>query len=221
MNFQKIQDAEAAAKLVAGRVREQLEAGKKVFWLVSGGSCIEVAVNTARQLQPADHLDNLTVGLVDERYGPVGHADSNYRQLMAAGFKLPGVNVQPVLSGKSLPATTDAFETFLKAGLESGDYALALAGMGADGHTFGILPHSPAVDSSRLAEAYEAPDFTRITATPKFIARLNEVILYAVGENKHQALHNLKEPLSVAEHPAQALKRVPKFTILSDKGDSA
>ena len=46
--------------------------------------------------------DNLVVALVDERYGPVGHPDSNWFKLEIAGFKIKGAKMIPILIGISL-----------------------------------------------------------------------------------------------------------------------
>ena len=38
--------------------------------------------------------------LTDERYGPVGHPDSNWSQLLQKGFDLPQAKLVPVLTGR-------------------------------------------------------------------------------------------------------------------------
>ena len=199
-------------------INKHLDNGERVLWLIPGGSSIEVAILTAEQLT-AD-LSNLTVSLTDERYGPVGHADSNWRQLQAAGLKLPGAKLQPVLNGESLERTTASYCEFLQTNFDQADYAIGLTGIGIDGHTVGIKPHSPALESQQLVCGYQAEDYQRLSITPKAIRHLDEMIVYAVGQEKWPVLEALKQNLAINEQPAQILKQVPKLIIFNDlKGE--
>jgi 6-phosphogluconolactonase/glucosamine-6-phosphate isomerase/deaminase len=189
--------------------------GQKILWFIPGGSGLAIAVATAQRLVgqvPA----NLTVMLTDERYGPVGHADSNWQQLLAAGFTLPGAVLIPVLNAVSLEETARAYNQVLQRELAAADYKLGLFGLGVDGHTAGILPHSPAVFSADLACAYDAGNFQRLTMTPRALAWLDEAVVYAVGTNKRSAWAELAADVNINDQPAQALKQIPKLTIFSD-----
>ena len=116
-------------KYLAGLISAQLGDGRRVLWLLSGGSAIAAAVEAAKLLQGAD-LSNLTVSLIDERYGEVGHADSNWAQLLAAGFDLPGATLHPVLSGLGQAETAEDFEHFLASQFAASDYVVGLLGIG-------------------------------------------------------------------------------------------
>lgn len=203
-----------AALYLAGRLNRCLEAGERVLWLVPGGSAIKVATEASKLLKPP--LTRLTATLTDERFGLVGHADSNWRQLSEAGFKLPGAKMLPVLRGLPLQETADKYARELEESFGNADYAIALAGMGADGHILGIKPGSPAINSKELAVGYEWEDFTRLSATPKAMVGLDEIVVYAVGQEKHPQLDKLSSSLPLAEHAAQALKLIPKVTIFND-----
>ncbi|MFA5154941.1 MAG: 6-phosphogluconolactonase [Patescibacteria group bacterium] len=206
------------AAAVARPIAEALRLGRSVLWLVPGGSGIAVAAYAAELLNAAagGNLTNLAVTLTDERYGPVDHPDSNWRQLRAAGFMLPSARLIPVLDGANQLETTRSFAVRLEQELAQADFAIGLFGIGADGHTAGILPHSPAVGSADLAYAYDAGNFRRITITPRAIGRLSEIVVYAQGPEKWPALARLSERLDPAEQPAQALKQVKKLTVFSD-----
>src|SRR4051812_4722359 len=67
------------------RLTKELAAGKHVLWLVTGGSNIDASVEIMECL-PADLTKKLTIMVADERFGAVGHADSNEAQLEQAGF---------------------------------------------------------------------------------------------------------------------------------------
>lgn len=219
MIYKKTSTGMPAASYIAGRIAERLRTGQQVLWLLAGGSAIPVAVAAAAQLQD-EQLGGLTITLTDERYGPPGHAASNWQQLLDAGLALPAAKLHPVLSGAPLADTADAFNTFLTEMLQEADYRIGLFGMGADGHASGLLPHCSALSSTAMAAHYQGPDYTRITTTPAAIAQLDTAVLYAMGEAKHEALSNLGNKLQLERQPAQVLKRVPEFVIFNDyKGE--
>jgi 6-phosphogluconolactonase/glucosamine-6-phosphate isomerase/deaminase len=220
LDFVKVNSPQAVAEHISNEISKRLSSGQKVLWLLSGGSSIKIAVAAANLLRSKVNLKNLTVTLDDERYGPPGHKDSNWRQIQDAGFSLPGAKLRLVLSGKGFAETADDYSRTLDADLDAANYAIAIAGIGADGHIFGIKPHSPAVDSQQPVVAYEWEDYQRITPTFKTIRRINEIVSYVVGEEKWLQIEKLEQDLAVAEQPAQFLKQCNKVTIYNDlKGE--
>jgi 6-phosphogluconolactonase/glucosamine-6-phosphate isomerase/deaminase len=217
VKFYKIQSAEPVAKFLADTILDRLFKGQKVLWLVGGGSGIKVAVAASQILKKQSNLSSLTFTLTDERFGAVGHGDSNWKQLLEAGFSLPGASLRPVLDGKNIEVTTKLFAEGLKEELDIADYSIGLFGIGTDGHTAGILPNSPAVSSKDYAAFYKTPEFERITMTFDAIKQLDEAVLYAVGEAKKPVLKKLNEAISLSEQPAQFLKTLPKLTVYNDQ----
>lgn len=219
MQFRKISSVLPVSEYLTDTIADALAAGKRVLWLLSGGSAISIAVEVSKLLS-SSKLANLTVTLIDERYGEVGHADSNWRQLEDAGFTLPGATLQPVLTGVDQAATAANFAKTLQADIEVADYRIGLLGIGPDGHTSGILPHSPAVTETNIVCSYDSEPYRRVTTTPPFFDKLDEAVVYAVGEAKWQLLDKLETDIPIDELPAQVLKRVPKLIIFNDhKGD--
>jgi 6-phosphogluconolactonase/glucosamine-6-phosphate isomerase/deaminase len=216
MTFRKITSAEPVVSYLVKVLREKLAAGERVLWLVPGGSAIDVAATVSQQLRGTD-LSNLTVTLTDERFGPVGHDDSNWRQLHDADFHLPGATMVPVLHGHSQTGTTQEFARHLQEYCRGASYCIGFFGIGPDGHTAGILPGSPAVNAKEWAVIYQAPGFTRVTMTPPAIAALSEAVVYAMGESKQEPLELLQQDVPIDKEPAQALKKVPKLTIFNDQ----
>lgn len=219
MKFTKVASAEPVVEYLVNVLSTNLEQGISTLWLVPGGSVIDIASRVSKQL--AKHkLDILSVTLTDERYGSVGHDDSNWMQLEAAGFNLPGARLVPVLTGADRTATTEAFGKNLQELLGESTYKIGLFGIGADGHTAGILPETTAVFDPSLTSSYNAGNFERITITPKVIEQLSEAVVYAVGEQKWPVIDDLEKEIEVSAQPAQALKSVPKLTVFNDhKGD--
>lgn len=214
IEFLKISTSAPVVTHLRDVIVSRLSSGS-VLWLVSGGSAVQIAVEVSRALKEHD-LSGLTVTLADERFGEVGHADSNWQQLTAAGFSLPGATLIPVLTGDSLKKTVERWGTQLAELFESCDYSLGLLGIGPDGHTAGILPGSVAVAAKDPAVAYEGGGYTRITTTPAILGELDEVVVYAVGQSKAKALQDLQTDLSLAQQPAQLLKRIQQVTVYND-----
>lgn len=215
MIFHNIDSVAEPAEFLADKINRALGEGRKILWLIPGGSAIAVAV-AALKLLDRSNLNNLTATLTDERYGPVGHADSNSQQLQEAGFEPGRVNFLPVLDGKPPEATAFDFANQIQRNFETNDFKIGLFGIGADGHIAGIKPGSPAVTSLKPVEYFYGDDFKRITITPSVIARLDTAVVYAVGAEKHLQLDRLQTELSVAEQPAQILKSVADLTVFSD-----
>lgn len=204
---------EQAAAAVAKSLRSQLQTGKSVLWLLSGGSSLTIATEAAKLLTQTD-TTNLYVTLTDERYGPIGHKDENWQQLLDSGFWLQNAQLYRPLTGGSLADTTADFNTWLERTLALTDYKLGIFGIGADGHTAGIKPHSPAVTSQQFAASFKGDDFTRITITPAVIGLLNEVVIQASGADKQTILEEvLSLDVPIDDQPAQLLKNVHHTTL--------
>ncbi len=219
MTFITTTTPDAAGEYLADVIATQLAASRTVLWLVSGGSAVAVAVAASHHLAGHD-LSRLTVSLIDERYGPVGHPDSNWSKLQNAGFELDGATRHPVLADAPQADTAEAFDEFLQAQFARTDYHVGLLGIGSDGHTSGILPHSPALTAPGLVASYDGGGYQRITTTPRAIAHLSEAVVYAVGQDKWLVLDALETDLSAAIQPAQVLKSVSKLTIFTDRPQS-
>lgn len=198
----------AAAEQLADSIRRELLAGHHVLWFLSGGSSLTIATLAAAELRDIDH-QRLHITLTDERYGPVGHEDENWHQLLLSGFELPGAELYRPLTGDSLEDTVAHFNRWLETALAQADYRIGIFGIGPDGHTAGIKPHSPAILSDHLVEGYQAEDFTRLTITPLVITQCDEIVIQASGDDKEAILRQwLTADLPFGEQPAQALKTV-------------
>lgn len=219
IRYIKVSDSRPVVDHLADTIKKRLDSGQRVFWLIPGGSAIAIAVAVGKRLADVD-ARSLHVTLTDERYGPVGHRDSNWQQLIDAGFDIPSAQLAPVLTGDDIDETIRAFVVYLETQLASADYSIGLFGMGADGHTAGVLPGDSAAIGDDLVKHYSADDYQRVTMTLAAIARLDEAAVYAVGPEKIDALEKLQKEFTLEEQPAQILKRVAVSTIYNDlRGD--
>ena len=201
---------------LASEIGGRLETGQKVLWLVPGGSASVVAIDVLRQLEHHT-LSQLYITLTDERYGPLGHPNENWTQLVNAGFVTGDAHVYRVLTGEAPECTTDHFDQKLQEWLPQMDFVIGLFGIGADGHTAGIKPHSSAVDSTDRAAYFVGEDFERITITPTVMQDIDEVVIYACGTAKFPVIKALMEgSLPLDDQPAQSLKSAGNVVLFSD-----
>jgi 6-phosphogluconolactonase/glucosamine-6-phosphate isomerase/deaminase len=233
--------ADAGAAL-AGKIEPYLARGERALLLVSGGSCVDVAVDACARLRSAfrgngDARRLLSITLADERYGPIDHADSNWRLLVERGFDPSPFDAVPLLDGAmdgisgedlveaGLAEATGRFARFLAVAAERHEkgslYIAAAFGIGVDGHTAGILPLSPAAsldpDGTEYATGYRALPFARITIAPAFFRHIDYAAIWANGAEKRDALAALNASGAVAEIPARLIGRAREAVLF--KGD--
>lgn len=195
-----------------------LSDGKNVLWILSGGSNITASVQIIDSIA-MDLRPNLSVMLGDERYGYVGHPDSNWEQLLNAGFSTDNVRILPILEkGLDLQQTAQKFNEMAEHELNSHDLVIGQLGIGSDGHIAGILPHSPATDSQEYAAGYEADDFKRLTLTFKALRQLSSAYVFAFGYTKKDTLERLKNTSAeLIDQPSQILKEIKEAYLYNDQ----
>lgn len=134
-----------AACYIADVITARLAKDQAVLWLVSGGSAIETAILARTMINISESM-KLHVGLVDERFGPIGHDDSNFKQLLGSGFDTNNILLLPLLTeNKTITETSLLYNDKLIELLKT-NHTIGLFGIGIDGHTAGILPKSPLVN---------------------------------------------------------------------------
>ncbi len=141
--------------------------------------------------QGDDHLDWWKVDLYwgDERCVPLDDPDSNYR--LARETLLERVGAANAAYPMRCDEGPDPYQ--LRVG-ELGHFDLVHLGLGPDGHTASLFPHSAALDADpgRLVVMNDDPLATnphrRMTLTFAGIARARLVLVTVAGESKREAL---------------------------------
>jgi 6-phosphogluconolactonase/glucosamine-6-phosphate isomerase/deaminase len=217
MQFVK-EDVATGERQLSELLTQSLTVGKRVLWLVPGGSNIPVAVAVMTAL-PDNVTKNLTIMLGDERYGPVGHADSNAERLHAAGFDFKHATFIPILTGDDLKVTAEKYEDAAQKHFTASDLLVGQFGVGDDGHIAGIRPHSPGATAvGELTVGYEWTDYARVTLTFPAIRQLHVAYAFVYGEDKRHTLEQLRnETLPLADQPAQILKAVHEAYVYNDQ----
>jgi 6-phosphogluconolactonase/glucosamine-6-phosphate isomerase/deaminase len=208
---------DGVAALIERLVRE-LAGGKRVLWLLSGGSNIPTSVQVMDNISD-EQSKGLSISLIDERYGEPGHPDSNWAQLLEAGFDGKQATLLPVLADDlDFQAAAKRYGEMIEKAFGDNDAVIAQLGIGPDGHVAGILPGSPAAEATGPVAAYEAPPLKRLTLTVPMLERLSAAYVFAFGRPKLQALQTLQnEDLDPKEQPAQILKRLKEAYVYSDQ----
>lgn len=214
---------EQAIPDIANHLIQPLKNSKKVLWLVCGGSNIDPQVKVMNALRDSlsdDELSNLTILPMDERYGLRDHADSNFRQMREAGFKAGPANYKDVLEkGLILGETVSYYAELVESAFADANFVLGTFGMGADGHTAGVLPNSAAVnDVAATVVGYQAPGYIRLTLTPPWLVKCDVSFLMAYGEAKNEALNNLqKNQKCLEDMPAKLHYDIATATVYNDQ----
>src|ERR1700723_4518022 len=209
---------EMASEAVAGYGRARIA--------ISGGSTPKATFQLlADPNEPwRNHMpwDNLDLYWVDERCVPPDHADSNYRMTREA--LLDHVPLRPEqihrIEGELEPETAAArYESELRnsfrlEGAESPRVDLVALGVGPDGHTASLFPHTEAIhEMGRLVTANHVAqkDTWRITLTWPVINNAISVFFLIGGADKAQVL---KEVVTGPQDP----ERLPSQLIWPPSG---
>ncbi len=133
----------------------------------------------------------------DERCVPAEHADSNYRMAREALFSkidLPEGNVHRMRGELEPGEGAELYEDEMRAFFGAGEWPrfdLILLGMGDDGHTASLFPHTDALaESSRWAVAnwVEKFDAHRLTLTAPTINHASRIAFVVTGASKAERL---------------------------------
>jgi 6-phosphogluconolactonase len=156
----------------------------------------------------------------DERCVPPDHPDSNYRmarEAMLAHLSIPAEHVHRIEAERSdRDAAARDYETVLagvfgvRAGVEPPALDLILLGMGPDGHTASLFPHTQALnETKRWVVPNHVPQLNtdRLTLTRPILNRAREVLFLLAGADKAERLAEvLAGPADPLRLPAQSIQ---------------
>jgi 6-phosphogluconolactonase len=143
--------------------------------------------------------------LVDERFVPLEHRDSNYRMLketLLDHIPIPQGNIHPIPTDRSTPRTSAmAYEEDLKKFFrllenQIPEFDFLLLGLGEDGHTASLFPGTPVLDDTIHLAAPVLMDeirHSRITLTLPVINNAKHILFLVTGKNKAPMLREIIE----------------------------
>ncbi len=196
--------ANAAAEVFAKYVADAVTARGLARVAISGGSTPKrmFALLASEPFLSQVPWDKLELYWVDERCVAPEDADSNYRmtrEQLLSKVPLPADKVFR-MEGELDPEVAAAkYETYLRnnfklEGAQAPAFDLILLGMGDDGHTASLFPHTAAIDElGRLVVANHVAqkDTWRVTLTWPVINHGRHVVFLIEGAAKADRLHEV------------------------------
>ncbi len=222
---------EQALDLVTKRIYSAVAEHDICSLAVAGGSTPKPLYEAiAKQPLPWDALH---VFWGDERYVPADHADSNQRMVREAWLDrvpIPPENVHSAPTDGDPQACVDRYEKELQMFFHAPpedfpQFDVVLLGLGDDGHTASLFPHTPALDvRDRLVTRGEKGGQTRISFTAPLINRAQCVIFMVCGASKAPALAQVlrkDDAVDAALYPARLIKPQGELWWLVDEAAAA
>lgn len=202
--------------------------------LLSGGSVAkDLASPLVRDIGILPRDQKLHVALVDERFFvEPGHKDSNMDLLRDIGV----LDVMDDYRFDISMVPFDRYNTRENATIEYGKILkdlfekcsgriVGLFGIGPDGHTAGIKPQKDMATYQNIFEndtyvvSFQGEDFERVTMTPRAILEVARPYIYAVGDNKKDALLQLLHGKAedIYKYPAIIFQQHPQVFLYTDQ----
>jgi len=225
--------ATAAAELFASAAAKAVEKRGLARIAISGGTTpkamFALLADPAQPYLAKVPWNKLQLFWVDERCVPPTDPESNYgaaNQLMLSKVPLPPSQVyrmegelDPTLAAAQYEAAIRL--AFRLEGAEVPTFDLVLLGMGDDGHTASLFPHTEALnDMVNLVVANHVPqkDTWRITLTWPVINQGREVAFLIEGASKAQVLSDVMQgPYDPESKPSQLIRPASgQLTLLLD-----
>ena len=206
---------ETAQAAVAARGRARIA--------ISGGSTpkrtFELLANPAERYLKAMPWEQIELDWVDERCVPPDHPDSNYRMTREAMLSKVPLKPEKVfrIEGEFEPDEAAArYESAVRGqfrleGAEMPRFDVLALGMGDDGHTASLFPHTAALhELVRVAVANHVPqqkESWRVTLTWPVIVEAADVFFLIGGKDKADPLHRvLQGPYDPETLPSQLIQ---------------
>ncbi len=228
----------AAAKLFADTVSEAVSSRGLARVAISGGSTpkamFALLADASKPFLNDIPWAQLQLFWVDERCVGPEHPESNYGMTKAAMLDkvpLPDANVHRMEGELDPEEASWRYEAAIRnafklEGAETPTFDLILLGLGPDGHTASLFPHTAGLDElSRICMANHVPqkDTWRLTLTWPVITQGREVAFLIEGEEKAEMVSTVfTGGYDPETYPAQLIRPANgKLTVLLDAAAAA
>lgn len=182
----------------------QLEKHSHCNILLSGGkSPIPLYHKMAEEI---DFWDQINLFLSDERFVPVLDLSSNQGMIQRELISKTNISEENVFFppiGENPHISAEEYNFTLKSHFDNwGSFDLALVGIGEDGHTLSLFPHSSALTADTHFYLPVDGEEQRLTGTFELLKKIKNLIVFAPGKNKLEALKRaLDEDISIEDCP--------------------
>jgi 6-phosphogluconolactonase len=228
----------ASARRFALKIEQAVATRGIARMAISGGSTpqamFQLLADPAQPFLATIPWDKLQLFWVDERCVPPDHPDSNYgvcRKLLLSKVPIPEANVFRMEGELDPHEAASRYEAAIRnalklEGAESPHFDMVELGMGPDGHTASLFPHTEAINEIGLicvANHVPQKDTWRITLTWPVINQGAEVVFEIAGKEKTDVLAEVfTGPRDVDRLPSQLIRpSTGKLLLLLDEAAAA
>jgi 6-phosphogluconolactonase len=216
-------------EIVIECIHQAIEANGRFAIALSGGS-------TPKSLYAALATESLPWSKIhvfwgDERYVPASHQDSNQlmaRQAWLDKIEIPESNIHPMnTTGANPQQDAQQYEAELRDFFQQSQgfpsFDLILLGMGDDGHTASLFPHTDALSvRDRLVTVGDKDGQPRLTFSVPLINQANYVLFMVAGASKCSALKQVFATQGdETEYPSRLIQPQGKLLWLLDQAAAA
>jgi 6-phosphogluconolactonase len=220
----------AALTAIVDRIRSAIDERQSCSIALSGGSTPQPLYAALAQADLP--WDRIRIFWGDERYVAPTDPDSNYGMTKRVWLDLvpiPAANIHPMPTNFDRPelaAAASEREILADFGLEAGSipiFDIILLGMGDDGHTASLFPHTAALSVvDRLVTAGEKDGQPRLTFTFPLLNRSRSTIFLVAGASKQTALAEIFAPQGdIAAYPSRGIQPQGELLWLLDAAAGA
>ena len=238
VHYHVTKDAEAlslaTAGLIASTVEQSIAACGIARIAISGGNTpkqtFAALADPVQQFRQRIDWSRLLLFWVDERCVPPSDPDSNYRmtrEVLLSKVPLPEDNIIRIEGELDPEEAVARYESALRnrfrlEGAELPRFDLILLGLGDNGHTASLFPHSDALDSMMslvVAAHVEAKNPWRVTLTWPVINHASQIVFQIQGVAKAEVLRSVMlGPYQPEVLPAQLIRpESGELTLLLDE----
>jgi len=217
-NFETFSDRQSltarALEIVINTYQESITTNHRFTLVASGGSTPKLLYEKLAE----QNLDwaKFHIFWGDERYVPVTNPQSNQGMTRTAWLDhvaIPPENIHPMPTDEADPAiAAQKYELHLQKffNIEKGEYPkfdLILLGLGDDGHTASLFPHTKALTvGDRLVTVGEKDNHPRLTFTANLINQGSKILFLVQSSGKENALNAvMAESEDADRYPARLI----------------
>lgn len=190
--------------------KQSIEDHGAFYLALSGGSTPKAIFEKLTEAPLKDQIDWSKVHLFwsDERSVSPNDPESNYHMAMQAGFSkmpIPHGQIHRMVAEKEINNGADDYEKLIHHVLRGRPFDYLMLGMGEDGHTASLFPHTTALSEEiRWVASNWVPQKNtwRMTLTYPCINSARHIVIYVIGASKKKILHNvLSKEKHFLDHP--------------------
>ena len=209
----------ALAEWVTQAIESVLQKQDRFTWVVTGGNSPKQLYELLASPPYRDRINwsKLHIFWGDERAVPYTDSRNNAKMTFEHLLnKVPVLRDQVHIMNTTLSPedSAKAYEAILHRyfGNEGPTFDLVLNGMGDDGHTLSLFPHTPVINEQKAwvtAFYLDAQQMHRITLTAPVVNRAQNVAFLTFGENKAKALYEvIRGARNIDLYPSQTIQPV-------------